>query len=146
MVFAPTAFYWYPYLESLFPGTDDNMMILYKLLMDQFIYSPLLLCSFWFHATFISTFDINKSVSAISQNVMGSLISNWCYWPFVQIINIGYMPDQYKVLVINFASIPWNMYVSYSVSQSNKTKNETKSGSKAKPAGKKKKKKKKKEM
>eukprot|EP01084_Bolivina_argentea_P038555 71305_1 len=112
--FAPTAFYWYPFIESLFPGNDMKNVGL-KLLMDQLIYSPLLLAWFWLHSTFLSTFNLNKSIDSVKQNVMSSLISNWCYWPFVQVVNIGYVPDQYKVLLINLASIPWNIYVSYSV-------------------------------
>merc|ERR1719244_1347281 len=99
LCFAPTAFYWYPFLESVYPD-KDLMSVGYKLLMDQLIYTPFLMTWFWFHSTYFSSF-----------------VSNWMYWPFVQMINIGAVPDEYKVLVINTASIPWNMYMAYSVAK-----------------------------
>merc|ERR1712154_367621 len=78
--FAPTAFYWYPLIESMFPGSDAKSLCI-KVVMDQIIYSPVLLSWFWFHSTFLSTMDINQSIAAIPKNVMASLISSWCYWP-----------------------------------------------------------------
>merc|ERR1719411_1773872 len=140
--FGPTAFYWYPFIESMFPGSDA-MSLCIKVLMDQIIYSPVLLSWFWFHSTFLSTMDINQSIAAIPKNVMASLISSWCYWPLVQIANIGYVPAEYQVLVINVASIPWNMYVSYSVSKQEKGEKEEKTTGKPNDAPKKKKKKRK---
>merc|ERR1712154_68864 len=111
----------------------------FKVLMDQFIFSPMLLGVFWFHSTFLSTLNVNKSIDAISKNIISSLISNWCYWPLVQFVNIGYIPNEYKVLVINLASIPWNMYVSYSVSKQEQAEKQ-KGNNKTKKPGKKKKK------
>ena len=125
LCFAPTAYYWYPFIETMLPAPVSVAMdmtlftnVALKVLMDQFVYSPLLLSWFWFHSTFLATRDINASVAAIPANVVGSLVSSLCYWPFVLFINIGLVPKAYNVLVINIASVPWNMYVSYSVSQS----------------------------
>merc|ERR1719206_1022262 len=125
LCFAPTAYYWYPFIGTFLPApaSDASTAELFtnvalKVLMDQFMYSPLLLSWFWLHSTFLATFDLNASVAAIKANVIGSVLSSCCYWPFVQFINIGFVPKPYNVLVINMASVPWNMYVSYSVSKS----------------------------
>mmetsp|Transcript_58827 Transcript_58827/g.97331 ORF Transcript_58827/g.97331 Transcript_58827/m.97331 type:complete len:198 (-) Transcript_58827:30-623(-) len=132
--YAPPAFYWYPLLESWYPGTENTSFIVYKLLLDQLLFSLYVLSSFWFHSTFVSTLNLQQSIAAVSNNLFASLLSNWCYWPFVQIINIMYVPVEYKILVLNIASIPWNMYCSYSVSQQNAkaTSSPTKSPSKKK--------------
>ena len=65
--FAPTAFYWYPFLESLYPE-KDALSVTYKLLMDQLMYTPLLMAWFWFHSTYFGTFDIGTSVKAVRTN------------------------------------------------------------------------------
>merc|ERR1719334_2683292 len=63
LCFAPTAFYWYPFLESVHPG-KDMMSIAYKLLMDQLMYTPVLMTWFWFHSTYFTTFDLSAAISA----------------------------------------------------------------------------------
>mmetsp|Transcript_9081 Transcript_9081/g.14804 ORF Transcript_9081/g.14804 Transcript_9081/m.14804 type:complete len:198 (+) Transcript_9081:41-634(+) len=143
LIWCPPAFYWYPYLESLFPGNDDKMNIVYKVLLDQLVFSPLVLAAFWFHSTFLSTLDLNASVAAIPQNLLSSLVTNWVYWPFVQVINIAFVPVQHKVLVLNLASIPWNVYISYSVSKQQSAQTD---GAQSDNAGKKKRKKRRKDL
>jgi len=42
-----------------------------------------------------------------------TVLSAWKFWPPVNIINYLYVPLQYRVLYVNFASFLWNGYLSY---------------------------------
>eukprot|EP01084_Bolivina_argentea_P038980 72049_1 len=123
--FAPLAFCWYPYLEYLYPN-NNIYSICIKLLMDQLLFSPILSCSFEFHSGLMMELNLNGAIISMKNNTIKSLITTWIYWPFVQIINIGYIPEKYQILVINMASIPWNIYVAYSISKQAAKKKESK--------------------
>ena len=38
---------------------------------------------------------------------------NWVWWVPVSIITFTCFPIQYRILVMNIAAIPWNVYMSY---------------------------------
>eukprot|EP01084_Bolivina_argentea_P245050 410377_1 len=126
--FTPIAYNWYPFLEEVSPGNElSNVLI--KVAMDQLIMSPIFVVLFWLYSTFLATLDTNAAINTMKSRTKNTLLTNWMYWPLVQLINIGFVSDLYKITFINLASIPWNIYIAWAVSQSDK---ETKSTPKKK--------------
>jgi len=58
-----------------------------------------------------------------SKNVMWDVIcANWKLWPMVQLVNLGLLPPMYRVVVVNFVCVFWNLYLSW---KNQKAKEET---------------------
>jgi len=115
-IFAPFASVWYPFLEDIAPGGDLKSMFI-KVGLDQAIASTLLVSCFYLWTTYLSTRNVDQSVAAVREKLFPTLKTNWLYWIPVQSINLTMVPSDYSVLVMNIASIPWNMFVSYMASK-----------------------------
>ena len=41
------------------------------------------------------------------------MLTNWKVWPIATMINLQFVPMQFRVLFANFIGLFWNMYLSY---------------------------------
>ena len=60
----------------------------------------------------METGDSARGIKAIEEKLWPTLKVNWVVWPVLQAINLGFVPLQYRLLYINFASLFWSAYLS----------------------------------
>ncbi|XP_021853120.1 protein sym-1 [Spinacia oleracea] len=107
----PTLHYWYLYLSKLVtvPGASGVFL---RLILDQFFFAPI------FIGTFLSTLITlegrpSQVVPKLRQEWFSSVIANWKLWIPFQLLNFGFVPQQFQVLASNFVAVIWNVILSF---------------------------------
>ncbi|KAK4777472.1 hypothetical protein SAY87_017659 [Trapa incisa] len=107
----PTLHFWYLYLSKLvtMPGASGAFM---RLLLDQFIFSPLFIG--FFLATLV-TLEGRPSqvVPKLQQEWFSSVLANWQLWIPFQFLNFRFVPQQFQVLAANVIALAWNVILSF---------------------------------
>lgn len=87
-----------------------NATILARVACDQGIFAPT------FIGIFLSSMAVLEGTSPkekLEKNYTSAMASNYCVWPFVQLVNFKLVPLQHRLLFVNVISIGWNSYLSY---------------------------------
>ncbi|ORY29640.1 protein SYM1 [Naematelia encephala] len=110
-VFAPVVSVWFRVLErvpikSKWPGAIVRMSL------DQFIAAPFVLTGFFTFMTLLEGKDLNAVREKWDASFVPTLKANWSVFLPVQFLNMGLVPLQYRLLVVNAVNIPWNTYLS----------------------------------
>ncbi|KAF8007105.1 hypothetical protein BT93_K1186 [Corymbia citriodora subsp. variegata] len=107
----PTLHFWYLYLSRLVtvPGASGAIM---RLLLDQFIFSPLFIGVFL--ATLV-TLEGRPSdvVPKLQQEWFSAVLANWKLWIPFQFLNFRFVPQQFQVLAANVIALVWNVILSF---------------------------------
>lgn len=111
-IFAPIVDNWFAFLLQMLPG-DELLDALKRMACDQIFFAPCILSTLF---AVISLLE-GQSASAIQQKISSSLWPtlkvNWCYWPFVQTLNMWAVPPAYRLLFANCMSVPWNVFLAW---------------------------------
>lgn len=109
---APVLHTWYNFLDKAVPGRQ-MIQVVKRVFYDEFIftpvYIPVLMGLFWTMEGNASD-RIYRMIRAEFWNIM---IFDWSLYIPVQLVNFRFVPVKYQVLVINFAGVGWNTYVSW---------------------------------
>ena len=116
IVFAPLAYVWFDFLVSTFPGSELKDAII-RMLCDQLMFAPLILSTLFVVLTLLEGLPLSSALLKVQNSLWSTLKLNWCYWPFVQTFNMWVVPADSRLLFVNCASIPWNMFLSWKASQ-----------------------------
>jgi protein Mpv17 len=81
--------------------------------MDQAIGAPLFCSLILFNLNLFETRSVKNAISKTSNIVGPVLLTNYKFWPFIQLVNLTVVPIQFRVVLVQFCSIFWNMYISY---------------------------------
>ena len=54
---------------------------------------------------------IGKSQARIRTSLLSILIANWYVWPFINFVSFSFVPEIYRGLFSNIASVFWNVYL-----------------------------------
>lgn len=124
VVIAPLFTYWYKWLENRFPPcsiTGPTKSILKKTLIDQFLFTPPLLCLFFalMAAAEIPTWENVKN--EITTKLPKVYVADCCFWIPVQALNFRYVPPTWRVLYIGLMTFVWTNFLCFA--RSYKTKN-----------------------
>ncbi|ERM98257.1 protein sym-1 [Amborella trichopoda] len=107
----PTLHFWYLKLSNLVtqPGGSGALL---RLLLDQFLFSPLFI---GFFMSTIVTLEGRPSevVPRLRQEWFSTILANWQLWIPFQFLNFLYVPQQFQVLAANFIALAWNVILSY---------------------------------
>ncbi|KAI3421603.1 uncharacterized protein J3R85_012113 [Psidium guajava] len=107
----PTLHFWYLYLSRLVtvPGASGAFV---RLLLDQFIFSPLFIGVFL--ATLV-TLEGRPSdvVPKLQQEWFSAVLANWKLWIPFQFLNFRFVPQQFQVLAANVIALVWNVILSF---------------------------------
>ncbi|XP_030463814.2 protein sym-1 [Syzygium oleosum] len=107
----PTLHFWYLYLSRLVtvPGASGAFL---RLLLDQFIFSPLFIG--FFLATLV-TLEGRPSdvVPKLQQEWFSAVLANWKLWIPFQFLNFRFVPQQFQVLAANVIALVWNVILSF---------------------------------
>lgn len=86
------------------------------MVFDQLAFAPVFLTGFYIVVNFFRDFSLKSAQYGWEQakKKMGeTMITNWKIWPLATLINLMYVPIQFRVLFANFIGLFWNMYLSY---------------------------------
>lgn len=110
-VITPFIMQWYPILVRLCPG-GTVLRVAGRAALDQCIGSPVVIC-----LVFLANSLLSKTVPTLPRRLEEQFYPTWKtglnYWPFVHMINFGFVPLAHQPLVAHFASIYWNAVLSY---------------------------------
>ena len=110
MVFTPIADVWYTFLAARF-GRPVLSHTFAKVALDQTVFAPCILSTLYIYTALTERKSVSDGVERAKANIWPTLKANWMFWPAVQGINLGLVPPQFQLLVVNCASIPWNTYL-----------------------------------
>uniref|UniRef100_A0A1D1Z6L4 Protein Mpv17 n=1 Tax=Anthurium amnicola TaxID=1678845 RepID=A0A1D1Z6L4_9ARAE len=107
----PTLHFWYLYLSKLVTLQGASGALL-RLLLDQFIFSPI------FIGIFLSSLvtlegRLSQLVPKLQQEWFSSVVANWKLWIPFQFLNFWFVPQQFQVLAANFVALVWNVILSF---------------------------------
>ena len=102
----------YGWIFKTFPS-KTLFGILQKAALGQFFFAPPLFCVF-FAAALIQNgqFTIGNWVQKIRQDLVKGWLGGLGFWPFINYISYGYVPQKWIPLFINLMGLVFNIYVS----------------------------------
>ncbi|PHH67067.1 hypothetical protein CDD81_4462 [Ophiocordyceps australis] len=113
-IFGPVATTWFGFLARRVRLPNPKLETLARVAIDQTVFAPVMI------SVFLSSMATMEGASAkerLNKAWWPALKANWMLWPFVQVINFGFLPLQHRVLFANIVSIGWNCYLSWINSQ-----------------------------
>ncbi|KAE9551971.1 hypothetical protein FO519_004823 [Halicephalobus sp. NKZ332] len=109
---APMSYKWFQFLERFLPGKDIKVA-LKRTALDQILGAPIFASIFLFNLNLLETKNIHNSVVKTSQLLFPVMSTNYKIWPFIQLVNLSVIPIQYRVVMVQFCGLFWNMYISF---------------------------------
>ena len=115
----PGLYGWYakgmPYIEKMksikkihkFPRT------LLLTVLDQTAWEIPYTSAFQYSLNFFEFFDQQKAFSNQKSAIKDVMLTNWMIWPAITFTNVYFIPIKYRVQVVNFAGMNWNLYLSW---------------------------------
>lgn len=103
-------------IDKLFGPTTSVRVLAKKLLVDQGLIAPCFLAGNISVLTMIGTRSIDSVKSELERSYLGLLKANYCFWPFVQVINFYFIPLAYRVPFGSSAALAWITILSYKIS------------------------------
>ena len=100
---------WFGFLARRVNVRNPRLEILARVACDQLLFAPVMI------GVFLSSMATMEGASAqarLEKTWWTALKTNWLVWPFVQVVNFGFLPLQHRVLFANIVSIGWNCYLS----------------------------------
>jgi len=110
-IYAPLVTVWFRTLERI-PIKSKWPGALVRTGLDQFAFAPFILTGFFTVMTLLEGKDMNAVKKKWNEAFVPTLQANWGLFIPVQILNMGLVPLQYRLLVINGVNIPWNAFLS----------------------------------
>ncbi|KAL1505592.1 hypothetical protein ABEB36_005121 [Hypothenemus hampei] len=96
---------WYQYLDKKIPGTATTRIVIKKLLIDQFFFTPQLLAIFYIS---MSILERKQDLLEECRNKFASTFTASClFWIPAQTINFSVVPNLYRVTYIGTCSFAW---------------------------------------
>lgn len=112
LYFGPMAHLWYGWVFTTFPG-KTMISILQKAALGQFFFAPPLFCVFFGTALLQNgQFTFGNWFQKIRQDLVKGWLGGIGFWPIVNYISYGYVPQKWIPLFINVMGLVFNIYVS----------------------------------
>lgn len=102
---------WYNFLDKIITGRSFGMVIK-KLLLDQFICSPLIILSFFATVAIFEEHPLESFNEEVQDKFLILYKAEWIVWPPAQIINFYFLPTRYRVVYDNTISLGYDIYTS----------------------------------
>ena len=108
----PFSSVWLRFLDRRFGTSGASKVVFKKLAADQILQNPVLTGGIIFLVGVSNQLSVEKSANVVKEELLSVMYRGWVYWVMVQIVNFKYTPLNYRLLVIQCASIIWNCYLS----------------------------------
>lgn len=103
--------YWYKILDRFIIGKTVDM-VAKKLLLDQFIFSPIMIITFFGSVAMFEENPYENFKEEVRDKFITLYRAEWMVWPPAQIINFYFLPTKYRVLYDNTISLGYDVYTS----------------------------------
>mmetsp|Transcript_41661 Transcript_41661/g.43639 ORF Transcript_41661/g.43639 Transcript_41661/m.43639 type:complete len:158 (+) Transcript_41661:2-475(+) len=100
-------------MPKLFPPPITNIKLFKSVAYDQTVTSSVFLFSFFSYLDYFNGLSMQESLNNTIVKFPSTMIANWKIWPFIQAVNLYFVPVAFRVLVVNVVGIGWNIYLSY---------------------------------
>lgn len=103
---------WYRILDRLIPGATKAVAVK-KMVLDQGAFAPCFLGCFLAITGAVNGLSVEQNWAKIQQDYVDALLTNYCIWPPVQIVNFYFVPLAHRLAVVQCVAIVWNCYLSW---------------------------------
>lgn len=114
--------HWYIILDRVIIGRSI-VMVIKKLLMDQFICSPICIMSFFATVAIFEDNPLDNFSTEIKDKFWTLYKAEWIVWPPAQIINFYFLPLRFRILYDNTISLGYDIYTSHVKHKKSKSSN-----------------------
>lgn len=104
---------WYALLHSRVTATKPVIRTIKQVCVDQFVFTPLFVASLISIIGYSQHQDVELVKDKLRDQYFDILIAGYAVWPAVQLINFGFVPLNYQVLVTQSVAFLWNIYFSW---------------------------------
>ncbi|XP_046968935.1 mpv17-like protein 2 [Vanessa cardui] len=103
--------HWYKVLDKFIIGKTFDM-VAKKLLLDQLIFSPIMIVTFFGSLALFEKDPVGNFKEEVRDKFVTLYHAEWLVWPPAQIINFYFLPTKYRVLYDNTISLGYDVYTS----------------------------------
>lgn len=86
-----------------------------RVAIDQLCFSPFYTGSFLFIVWTFGGRDWKAIEERLKAQYVDIMLSSYCIWPWMQLVNFYFVPLSYQVLVVQVVALCWNVYLSWKV-------------------------------
>ncbi|XP_013119185.2 mpv17-like protein [Stomoxys calcitrans] len=104
VVYAPSLFQWYKWLDGTFPGTAKKVIIK-KLVLDQFVLTPYLLTVFYTGMALMEGAD--DKFLELKQKFLPTFERSCMFWIPAQLFNFVLIAPRFRVLYMGVCGFVW---------------------------------------
>lgn len=116
--------YWFIFLDRLITGRTGKFLVK-KLLLDQFIGSPLYILVFFLSMGIWNGWSRKELKEEILTKGVDLYTAEWIVWPPAQTINFYFLPTRFRLLYDSIISLGFDTYFSYVTHKDKREKNST---------------------
>ncbi|KOB70734.1 Mpv17-like protein 2 [Operophtera brumata] len=103
--------YWYKILDKFIIGKSLDM-VAKKLLLDQLIFSPIMIVTFFGSVALFEDNPYENFKEEVADKFVTLYRAEWMVWPPAQVVNFYFLPTKYRVLYDNTISLGYDIYTS----------------------------------
>ncbi|XP_073836889.1 mpv17-like protein [Musca autumnalis] len=104
VIYAPTMFQWYKWLDGTFPGTSKQIIIK-KLVLDQFVLTPYLLTVFYTGMAVMEGAD--DKFLELKQKFLPTFERSCMFWLPAQLFNFVLIAPRFRVIYMGVCGFIW---------------------------------------
>ncbi|XP_057667450.1 mpv17-like protein 2 [Diorhabda carinulata] len=112
LALGPPHHYYYIGIAKKWPQRTTKI-ILWKIMLDQFVMSPLCIVAFFFGLNALEMKPLKEVVSELQNKFYTVYLVDWIIWPPTQYLNFYLVPVKYQVLYINAVTMLYNVFLSF---------------------------------
>ncbi|KAH8404498.1 hypothetical protein KR222_008465 [Zaprionus bogoriensis] len=103
-IYGPTLYAWYKWLDGTFPGTARRT-ILKKLVLDQFVLTPICLTLFY---TGMSIMEGSDDIFAeLREKYAATFLRSCCFWLPAQTLNFSFVAPRFRIIYMGLCGVGW---------------------------------------
>lgn len=112
LVLGPPHHFYYIGIAKKWPQRTTKI-ILWKIMLDQFVVSPLCIVAFFLGLNALEMKPLKEVVSELKSKFYTVYLVDWIIWPPTQYLNFYLVPVKYQVLYINAVTMLYNVFLSF---------------------------------
>uniref|UniRef100_A0A6P4EWS7 Mpv17-like protein isoform X1 n=1 Tax=Drosophila rhopaloa TaxID=1041015 RepID=A0A6P4EWS7_DRORH len=103
-VYAPTLYFWYKWLDRVFPGTA-KIVIVKKLVLDQFVLTPYLLTVFYAGMSIMEGSE--DTFLELREKFVPTFVRSCIFWLPAQALNFSLVAPRFRVIYMGVCGLIW---------------------------------------
>lgn len=108
----PMHHYVYRWMDTVMP-VQTLKNITRKILIDQFVMSPICILMFFYSACFLEHKSLEETNDEILEKFHYIYLMDWAVWPAAQYINFRFFDLKYRVMYVNVVTAIYNVFMSF---------------------------------